>query len=62
MNTEEILKSNPDMLEITKELKDLKLTVWVKNKINNLLWQIIYEKGNLGREEEKLLNDWQSDV
>ena len=62
LNTEEILKSNPDMLEITKELKDLKLSVWVKNKINNLLWQIIYENGNLGREEEKLLNDWQSDL
>ena len=62
LNTEEILKSNPDMLEITKELKDLKLSIWVKNKINNLLWQIIYENGNLGREEEKLLNDWQSDL
>lgn len=62
LNTEEILKSNPDMLEITKELKDLKLSVWVKNKINNLLWQIIYENGNLGREEEKLLNDWQPDL
>ena len=62
LNAEEILKSNPDILEITKELKDLKLSVWVKNKINNLLWQIIYENGNLGREEEKLLNDWQSDL
>lgn len=62
LNTEEILKSNPDMLEITKELKDLKLSIWVKNKINNLLWQIIYENGNLGMEEEKLLNDWQSDL
>lgn len=62
LNAEEILKSNPDILEITKELKDLKLSVWVKNKINNLLWQIIYENGNLGTEEEKLLNDWQSDL
>ena len=62
LNAEKILKSNPDILEITKELKDLKLSVWVKNKINNLLWQIIYENGNLGREEEKLLNDWQSDL
>ena len=62
LNAEEILKSNPDILEITKELKDLKLSVWVKNKINNLLWQIIYENGNLGTEEEKLLNNWQSDL
>lgn len=62
LNAEEILKSNPDILKITKELKDLKLSVWVKNKINNLLWQIIYENGNLGTEEEKLLNDWQSDL
>ena len=62
LNAEEILKSNPDILEITKELKDLKLSIRVKNKINNLLWQIIYENGNLGREEEKLLNDWQSDL
>ena len=62
MNAEEILKSNPDILKITKELKDLKLSIWVKNKINNLLWQIIYENGNLGTEEEKLLNDWQSDL
>ena len=62
LNVEEILKSNPDILEITKELKDLKLSIWVKNKINNLLWQIIYENGNLGTEEEKLLNDWQSDL
>lgn len=62
LNAEEILKSNPDILKITKELKDLKLSIWVKNKINNLLWQIIYENGNLGTEEEKLLNDWQSDL
>ena len=62
LNAEKIFKSNPDILEITKELKDLKLSIWVKNKINNLLWQIIYENGNLGREEEKLLNDWQSDL
>lgn len=62
LNVEEILKSNPDILEITKELKDLKLSIWVKNKINNLLWQIIYENGNLGTEEEKLLNDWQLDL
>lgn len=62
LNAEEILKSNPDMLDITKELKDLKLSIWVKNKINNLLWQIIYENGNLGTEEEKLLNNWQSDL
>lgn len=62
LNVEEILKSNPDILEITKELKDLKLSIWVKNKINNLLWQIIYENGNLGTEEEKLLNNWQSDL
>lgn len=62
LNVEEILKSNPDILEITKELKDLKLSIWVKNKINNLLWQIIYENGNLGTEAEKLLNDWQSDL
>lgn len=62
LNAEKIFKSNPDILEITKELKDLKLSIWVKNKINNLLWQIIYENGNLGMEEEKLLNDWQSDL
>lgn len=62
LNVEEILKSNPDILEITKELKDLKLSIWVKNKINNLLWQIIYENGSLGTEAEKLLNDWQSDL
>lgn len=62
LNAEEILKSNPDILKITKELKDLKLSILVKNKINNLLWQIIYENGNLGTEEEKLLNDWQSDL
>lgn len=62
LNVEEILKSNPDILKITKELKDLKLSIWVKNKVNNLLWQIIYENGNLGTEEEKLLNDWQSDL
>lgn len=62
LNAEKIFKSNPDILEITKELKDLKLSIWVKNKINNLLWQIIYENGNLGTEEEKLLNDWQSDL
>lgn len=62
LNVEEILKSNPDILEITKELKDLKISIWVKNKINNLLWQIIYENGNLGTEEEKLLNDWQLDL
>ena len=62
LNVEEILKSNPDILEITKELKDLKLSIRVKNKINNLLWQIIYENGNLGTEEEKLLNNWQSDL
>ncbi|MFR3298952.1 MAG: hypothetical protein ACLTQH_03695 [Fusobacterium sp.] len=62
LNAEKIFKLNPDILEITKELKDLKLSVWVKNKINNLLWQIIYENGNLGTEEEKLLNDWQSDL
>lgn len=62
LNAEKIFKSNPDILEITKELKDLKLSIWIKNKINNLLWQIIYENGNLGTEEEKLLNDWQSDL
>lgn len=62
LNVEEILKSNPNILEITKELKDLKLSIWVKNKINNLLWQIIYENGSLGTEAEKLLNDWQSDL
>ncbi|MDY3058917.1 MAG: hypothetical protein SOR11_02820 [Fusobacterium sp.] len=62
LNAEKIFKSNPDILEITKELKDLKLSIWVKNKINNLLWQIIYENGNLGTEEEKLLNDWQPDL
>lgn len=62
LNAEEILKSNPDILKITKELKDLKLSVWVRNKINNLLWKIVYENGNLGTEEEKLLNDWQSDL
>ena len=62
LNAEKIFKSNPDILEITKELKDLKLSIWVKNKINNLLWQIVYENGNLGTEEEKLLNKWQSDL
>lgn len=62
LNAEKIFKSNPDILEITKELKDLKLSIWVKNKINNLLWQITYENGNLGTEEEKLLNNWQSDL
>ena len=62
LNVEEILKSNPDILEITKELKDLKLSIRVKKEINNLLWQIIYENGNLGTEEEKLLNNWQSDL
>lgn len=59
LNVEKILKSNPDILETKKELKDLRLSIWVKNKINNLLWQIIYENGSLGAEEEKLLNDWQ---
>ena len=62
LNAEKIFKSNPDILEITKELKDLKLSIWVNNKINNLLWQIVYENGNLGTEEEKLLNKWQSDL
>lgn len=60
LNAEEILKSNTDILKIKKELKELKLSVWVRNQINNLLWQIIYENGSLGMEEEKLLNDWQS--
>lgn len=62
LKIEEILKSNPDVLEVREELKELKLSVWVRNQINNLLWQIIYKNGSFGMEEEKLLNDWQSDL
>lgn len=62
LKIEEILKSNPNVLEVREELKELKLSVWVRNQINNLLWQIIYKNGSLGMEEEKLLNDWQSDL
>lgn len=45
-------------LDTIKNLKDLKLSVFVQNKITDLLWKIALADDYLSTEEEKLINSW----
>lgn len=54
----EIMKSEPDLFEVTKNLRELEISDYVENKISDFLWQIVLENGYLGIEEEKLLHSW----